>query len=103
MYYGAPWWLHEGNMQTIWAALRARRFAGLAPVFQRERWATPDGDFVDVDWSNQAPTLPTACGLLQNVAPPRSLTLCGFLPSEGCAAPATRQSRFCGALVSSGL
>ena len=64
MDYGVPWWLPGGNMQTIWAALRARRFAGLAPVFQRERWATPDGDFVDVDWLDHAPTLPTACGSL---------------------------------------
>ena len=60
MNYGAPWWLPEGNMQTIWAALRARRFAGLAPVFQRERWATPDGDFVDVDWLDHSPTRPAA-------------------------------------------
>ncbi|WP_426147162.1 YheT family hydrolase [Polaromonas sp. DSR2-3-2] len=130
MNYGAPWWLPGGNLQTIWAALRARRFDGLAPVFQRERWATPDGDFVDVDWTDQAPTLPTACGSLPpggalrlrsgeagsaapagegidpalpaargsllNVAPPRSLTSCSFLPPEGVAAPAARQSRFCG-------
>ena len=96
MNYGAPWWLPDGNTQTIWAALHARRFAGLAPVFQRERWATPDGDFVDVDWLDHAPTLPTACGSLLNVAPPRSLTSCSFLPPEGVAAPAARQSRFCG-------
>jgi predicted alpha/beta-fold hydrolase len=64
MHYGAPWWLQGGNMQTIWAALRARRFDGAAPVFHRERWTTPDGDFVDVDWTDQAPTLPTACGSL---------------------------------------
>ena len=47
--YRSPWWLPGGNLQTIWAALRARRFDGLPPVFDRERWATPDGDFVDVD------------------------------------------------------
>ena len=50
MNYVAPWWLPGGNTQTIWAALRSRRFLGQAPVFQRERWSTPDGDFVDVDW-----------------------------------------------------
>ena len=50
MDYGAPWWLPDGNTQTIWAALRARRFAGSPPEFRRERWTTPDGDFVDVDW-----------------------------------------------------
>ena len=56
MNYGAPWWLPDGNMQTIWAALRARRFMGQAPVFRRERWITPDSDFVDVDWLVEGPT-----------------------------------------------
>ena len=93
MNYGAPWWLPDGNLQTIWAALRARRFAGLAPVFQRERWATPDGDFVDVDWTGQAPTLPAACGSLLDVVPPRSLTSCSFLPPEGATPPAVWQSQ----------
>lgn len=50
MEYVAPWWLPGGNLQTIWAALRARRFRDLPPVFHRERWTTPDSDFVDVDW-----------------------------------------------------
>jgi uncharacterized protein len=46
----APLWLPGGNLQTIWPALASRRFAGAAPVFRRERWSTPDGDFVDADW-----------------------------------------------------
>lgn len=50
MNYTAPWWLPGGNLQTIWAALRSRRYLGPAPVFRRERWDTPDNDFVDVDW-----------------------------------------------------
>lgn len=50
MTYVAPWWLPGGNVQTIWAALRARRFLGPPPIFRRERWSTPDQDFVDVDW-----------------------------------------------------
>lgn len=37
-------------MQTLWAALGARRFLEAPPVFRRERWVTPDADFVDVDW-----------------------------------------------------
>lgn len=48
--YSAPWWLPGGNLQTIWAALRAQRFPGVPPLFRRERWCAPDGDFVDVDW-----------------------------------------------------
>jgi uncharacterized protein len=49
MHYSPPWWLPGGNPQTIWAALHARRFEGAPPRYRRERWTTPDGDFVDVD------------------------------------------------------
>ena len=51
MHYSAPWWLPGGNLQTIWAALRAQRFMGPQPVFRRERWTTADHDFVDVDFA----------------------------------------------------
>ena len=45
----APAWLVGGHAQTIWPALYARRrFHALRPL-HRERWTTPDGDFVDVD------------------------------------------------------
>lgn len=44
--YRAPPWLPGGNAQTIYAAL----FTPLPrPRARRERWETPDGDFVDVD------------------------------------------------------
>ena len=49
MQYVAPRWLPGGNLQTIWPALYARRAAGPLPAYRRERWPTPDGDFVDVD------------------------------------------------------
>lgn len=45
----APW-LRGGNAQTIWPALFARRFNDPVPAFRRERWNTPDGDFVDIDF-----------------------------------------------------
>jgi predicted alpha/beta-fold hydrolase len=48
--YIAPWWLPGGNLQTIWPALYARRVFGSTPQYRRERWATPDGDFIDVDF-----------------------------------------------------
>jgi predicted alpha/beta-fold hydrolase len=48
--YRAPWWLPGGNLQTIWPALYAKRHFGPHPQYRRERWDTPDGDFVDVDW-----------------------------------------------------
>lgn len=50
MNYIAPWWLPGGNLQTIWPALYSRRVFGPRPVYTRERWAAPDGDFVDVDF-----------------------------------------------------
>ena len=64
MNYKVPWWLPGGNLQTIWAARHARRYAKGPPVFHRERWATPDGDFVDVDQLHCAPMLPTSRGSL---------------------------------------
>ena len=48
--YKAPRWLIGGNLQTIWPALFARRYDGEPPRYTRERWDTPDGDFIDVDW-----------------------------------------------------
>jgi uncharacterized protein len=59
MQYTAPWWLPGGNLQTIWPALYARRVFGPHPQYRRERWDTPDGDFVDVDW--QVPAASAAC------------------------------------------
>jgi uncharacterized protein len=43
--YCAPWWLPGGNLQTLWGALIGRSVA----LWQRERWDTPDGDFIDLD------------------------------------------------------
>ena len=50
MKYQAPLWLPNGNIQTIWAPLFARRFQAEQPEFRRERWNTPDADFIDVDY-----------------------------------------------------
>lgn len=50
MKYVAPRWLPGGQLQTIWPALYARRVLGPRPKYRRERWDTPDGDFVDVDF-----------------------------------------------------
>ena len=47
--FEAPWWLPGGNTQTIWPALFSRPRLREAPAYRRERWSTPDGDFVDVD------------------------------------------------------
>lgn len=58
MQYRAPRWLAghgplAGNAQTIWPALYSRAHVdhGNVPVvYRRERWDTPDGDFIDVDF-----------------------------------------------------
>lgn len=47
--YRAPVWLPGGHAQTIWAA-RLAATPALADAFSRERWQTPDGDFIDVDF-----------------------------------------------------
>ena len=46
MSYRAPLWLPGGQLQTIYPATC---LAKPAVAYRRERWAAPDGDFVDVD------------------------------------------------------
>ena len=56
----APWWLPGGHAQTIWSAKLARHAPAFAPPFapplrwRRERWATPDADFIEVDFLDVA-------------------------------------------------
>lgn len=45
--YRAPTWLPGGHAQTIYAALAAPR---PRIAYRRQRWETPDGDFIDLDW-----------------------------------------------------
>lgn len=48
--YQPPSWLPDGHSQTIVPSLWADRTVPKAGLrFQRERWATPDQDFIDVD------------------------------------------------------
>ena len=47
--YRAPGWLPGGHAQTIWPLL----IKGPLPRYRRERWDTPDGDFVDVDFLDE--------------------------------------------------
>jgi uncharacterized protein len=54
MNYSAPFWLPGGQLQTIWPALYSRRYEQTAPQFSRQRWSSPDGDFVDVDFATHA-------------------------------------------------
>ncbi len=52
MKYVAPWWLPGGNLQTIWPALWSHRRHGAPVHYRRERWTTPDQDFIDVDFAD---------------------------------------------------
>lgn len=60
--YHAPSWLPGGHLQTLWPLLIKPRPLPL----RRERWPTPDGDFIDVDFldaPDDAPTLVLFHGL----------------------------------------
>jgi uncharacterized protein len=45
--FSSPWWLPGGHLQTIVPSLLRPRRVEL----RRERWDTPDGDFIDVDFA----------------------------------------------------
>jgi predicted alpha/beta-fold hydrolase len=52
--YRAPAWLPGGHAQTIWPLLIKPH-----PLpMRRERWETPDGDFIDIDFVDGPPTVP---------------------------------------------
>ena len=63
--FSSPWWLPGGHLQTILPSLLRPPSVPL----RRERWDTPDGDFVDVDF----------CG-----HPEAAQTLVLFHGLEGC-------------------
>jgi predicted alpha/beta-fold hydrolase len=51
--YRAPLWLPGGHAQTLYAALAVPR---PRVAYRRERWDTPDGDFIDLDWVEERGT-----------------------------------------------
>lgn len=53
-YYRAPAWLPDGHTQTIWPLA----IKGRVPDYRRERWDTPDNDFIDLDWIDGDPKAP---------------------------------------------
>lgn len=54
--FAPPWWLPGGHAQTIWPVWRARQCHNVSAVlpWRRERWHTPDGDFIDLDFATQS-------------------------------------------------
>lgn len=45
-HYAPPGWLPGGHLQTLYPLL----IKPAPPAYERERWDTPDGDFIDLDW-----------------------------------------------------
>lgn len=52
--YEAPRWLRGGHAQTIWPLCVRTP----SPVYARRRWVTPDGDFIDLDFTPERPERP---------------------------------------------
>jgi predicted alpha/beta-fold hydrolase len=55
MIYTAPRWLPGGHLQTIYPA---KCVATPTVNYRRERWDTPDGDFIDIDFIDGSPSKP---------------------------------------------
>lgn len=100
--YKAPRWLAGGHAQTIYPLL----IKAAVPPYRRERWETPDGDFIDLDWAEgpaAAPLLVLFHGLegssashyasaLMNKV--RQLGWCGVVPHfRGCSGEPNRLPR----------
>jgi len=85
--YTAPWWLPGGHLQTV--------FAALAPAprisYRRERWDTPDGDFIDLDWagSGNGPLIALFHGLEGSSASPYARAIAALALERGwrCVVP----------------
>jgi predicted alpha/beta-fold hydrolase len=83
MSYRAPRWLPGGHLQTIYASLWAPR---PQVTYRRERWDTPDGDFVELDWIEDQPGKPLTVmfhGLEGNSQSQYSLALMAALAKRG--------------------
>ena len=87
--YRANGIFRNGHFNTVWAAI-SRKVAGVN--YRRERLDTPDGDFVDLDWSfSKAPStslLVALHGLEGNAERPYIKGLVRFFNQQGCDAVA---------------
>lgn len=103
--YQPPFWLFNGHLQTLWPVWKTLR---LPPIpWPRERWETPDGDFIDVDCISQgtadAPVLVLFHGLEGNAQSNYARTMAqrlqqvgwtGFVPHfRGCSGELNRRPR----------
>jgi predicted alpha/beta-fold hydrolase len=103
--YRAPAWLPGGHAQTIYPLL----IKPPPPAYRRERWATPDGDFIDLDWIDavcdtpQSPLVVLFHGLEGDSSSPYASALmhavrargwCGVVPHfRGCSGELNRLPR----------
>ena len=81
--FAAPWWLRNPHLQTIYGS-RAARAPRIA--WRRERWDTPDGDFVDVDFVDgpaSSPWVHLYHGLEGSSDSPYARALMGHVRSRG--------------------
>jgi predicted alpha/beta-fold hydrolase len=70
MGYVAPRWLPGPHVQTIWPAVIAPRLRRMQTVaYRRERWTTPDNDFIDLDFACTARPSETATATSPSSAP----------------------------------
>ncbi|CAM2141050.1 Alpha/beta fold hydrolase [Pararobbsia alpina] len=86
--YLSPRWLPSGHLQTIVPAKLGRL---PKVVFERERWDTPDGDFIDLDHLVAPSTISAAASaVLSGVGSSAATVLSGVTHGpNGAAAPPT--------------
>jgi uncharacterized protein len=84
--YRPPWWLRGRHLQSLLGPLRRRP---RRPALRRERWETPDGDFVDLDWlastsdGDRAPCVVVLHGLEGSSGSHYALGLMGLVEAAG--------------------
>ena len=84
--YTAPWWLPGGHLQTIVAALLPAPHID----WKRERWETPDGDFIDLDWAGaEGPLIALFHGLEGSSSSPYARAITSHVLAAGwrCVVP----------------
>ena len=83
--YQAPVWLPGGHAQTIYSALFTPR---PQVYYRRERWDTPDGDIINLDWVDSArggPLVVLFHGLEGSSASPYAVSLMAAVARRGWA------------------
>ena len=51
--FRVPLWLFNGHLQTIWPATVGKKHLRreVHPSYFREKWKTPDNDFIEIDFN----------------------------------------------------